>query len=68
MKPFELRLAQEHARVSHYLKNLRTFIDDEARFNRLGQEHRTLVLNQADVMSLYVDILEQRMKLLSIPI
>lgn len=68
MKPFELRLAQEHAKVAHHLKNLRLFIDDASRFNRLGQEQRALILEQVDAMSRYVDILEKRMTLLKIPV
>jgi len=68
MKPFELRLAQEHAQTSRHLKNLRIFIDDASRFNRLPQQQRSLMLDQVDVLSRYVDILEERMSLLNIPI
>lgn len=68
MKPFELRLAQEHSQTSRHLKNLRIFIDDASRFNRLPQQQRALMLEQVDVLSRYVDILEERMTLLNIPI
>lgn len=68
MKPHELRLAQEHARAARHLRNLRTFIDDTIRFNRLDERQRALILDQVDALSRYVDILEQRMSLLNIPI
>lgn len=68
MKPFELRLAQEHTRVSRHFRNLRLFIDDAGRFNRLPEEQRSLMLDQIDVLSQYVEIIEKRMTLLNIPI
>lgn len=68
MKPYELRLAQEHVRAARHLRNLRLFIDDAARFNKLDQLQRSLMLEQSDVLSRYVDILEQRMTLLNIPV
>lgn len=68
MKPHELRLAQEHARAARHLRNLRLFIDDASRFNRIDERQRALILDQVDALSRYVDILEQRMSLLNIPI
>lgn len=68
MKPYELRLAQEHARVARHLRNLRLFIDDTGRFDRLDERRRALILEQADALARYVDILERRMTLLKIPV
>lgn len=68
MKPHELRLAQEHARASRHLRNLRLFIDDPERFNAIDFQQRALILDQVDVLSQYVDILGQRMTLLNIPV
>lgn len=68
MKPFELRLAQEHLKASRHLKNLETFIGDNARFDRIPIEQRNLMLKQADLLRQYVDILEKRLENLGIPI
>ncbi len=68
MKPFELRLAQEHAKMTQHLKNLDRFISDKSRFEMLPDEHRTLILEQAEVMGRYVKILEKRLTLLNIPV
>ena len=51
-----------------HLRNLRLFIDDASRFNRLDERQRALILDQVDALSQYVDILEKRMILLKIPI
>lgn len=68
MKPHELRIAQEHARQARHLRNLRLFIDDPTRFNRIDPRHQALILEQADALSCYVDILEKRLALFNIPV
>lgn len=68
MKPFELRLAQEHAKVSSHLRNLVSFVDDKSRFSRLPEAQRALMIEQANVMASYVAILEKRLTLLNIPV
>lgn len=68
MKPHELRLAQEHAREALHLRNLRAFIADQSRFNRLDKQQQALIIEQVDALSRYVEILEKRMALLNIPV
>ena len=68
MKPFELRLAQEHLKSSRHLKNLEAFINDQSRFDRIPYEQRALMLEQVDLLRNYVRVLEKRLKNLSIPI
>lgn len=68
MKPFELRLAQEHARLAVHCKNLSNFIHDKSRIERLGVEHRALLTEQLAIMEQYLAVLERRMSLLNIPI
>lgn len=68
MKPFELRLAQEHLKVSRHLKNLEAFINDPSRFDHLPNEQRSLMLEQEDTLRRYVKILEKRLKILGIPV
>lgn len=68
MKPFELRLAQEHARLALHCKNLAHFIADGTRSSRLDEEHKELLKEQLAVMGKYLSILERRMALLNIPI
>lgn len=68
MKPFEIRLADHHSRNARHLRNLRAFCKDQARFSRLSQEDRNLILAQIDYMSSLDIILEQRMRRLNIPV
>lgn len=68
MKPFELRLAQEHLKASRHLKNLDAFINDTVRFNRVSEEQSSLMLKQSDLLFQYVDVLEKRLENLGIPI
>ncbi len=68
MKPFELRLAQEHLQSSRRLKNLDAFIGDKSRFERLPVEHQNLMLEQAEHLARYVRVLEKRLKILGIPV
>lgn len=68
MKPFELRLAQVHAREVIHLKNLRSFMADGSRFCRLDEQQQSLMVEQEDILTQYVKILERRMKALNIPI
>lgn len=68
MKPHELRLAQEHARTSAHLRNLRLFINDASRFSLLDPKQQSLMRQQAEVLADYVDILRQRLTLLKIPV
>lgn len=68
MKPFELRLAQEHLKSSRHLKNLEAFINDLSRFDRIPHEQRTLMLEQVDLLRRYVKVLEKRLENLGIPV
>lgn len=68
MKPFELRLAQEHLKSSRHLKNLEAFINDPFRFDRTPYEHRALMLEQVDLLRRYVKVLEKRLQNLGIPV
>lgn len=68
MKPFELRLANEHLKASRHLKNLNTFIADRTRFGLLPAEHRSLMLRQSELMTQYVEVLEKRLSILGIPV
>lgn len=68
MKPHELQLAREHARKALHLRNLRAFIADKSRFNRIDERQQALIREQADALEHYVKILEQRMALLKIPV
>lgn len=68
MKPFELRLAQEHLKSSRHLKNLEAFIGDPSRFDRIPSEQRALMLEQVDLLRQYVKVLEKRLENLGIPV
>lgn len=68
MKPFELRLAQEHLKSSRHLKNLEAFINDSSRFDRIPYEQRALMLEQVDLLRRYVKVLEKRLENLGIPV
>ena len=68
MKPFELRLAHEHLKVSRHCKNLQSFIEDEVKFSRLPREQRSLMIEQARILQEYKEILGKRLKLLNIPV
>lgn len=68
MKPFELRLAQEHLKSSRHLKNLEAFINDPSRFDRIPSEQRTLMLEQVDLLRRYVKVLEKRLENLGLPV
>lgn len=68
MKPFELRLAEHHARNARHLKNLRLFADDQVRFSRLSPKEQAMILIQIEHMAQLDDILVARMKLHNIPV
>ncbi len=68
MRPFELRLAEQHSRNSRHLKNLRAFIDDPSRFNLLDPEDRTLIIEQCRLMGELDTVLEARLTRLNIPV
>lgn len=68
MKPFELRLAEQHARNARHLKNLRIFADDQSRFMRLSPDEQSLILMQIEHMAHLDKILTARMKLHNIPV
>ena len=68
MRPFELRLAEQHSRNSRHLKNLRAFIDDPSRFNLLDPEDRTLIIEQCRLMGEPDTVLEARLTRLNIPV
>lgn len=68
MKPFELRLAEQHSRNARHVKNLRAFCDDKSRFSRLAPEDQSLILEQLELMDVLDEILEKRMRRLNIPV
>lgn len=68
MKPFELRLAEQHSRNARHVKNLRTFCEDPRRFHHLDPVDQTLICEQLRLMSALDEILEQRMRRLNIPV
>lgn len=68
MKPFELRLAEQHSRNARYIRNLTSFCEDEPRFNRLDVEDRDLLMKQLELMTSLDKVLEQRMRRLGIPV
>lgn len=68
MKPFELRLAEHHARNARHLKNLNNFVMDPARFSRLSQEEQELIKVQIEEMQRLDAVLRQRMLLHQIPV
>lgn len=68
MRPFELRLAQEHSSLQTHVKNLTNFLEDRLRSNHLSQEDRALLMEQRIHMQAYLGVLEKRLKKLNIPI
>ena len=68
MKPYELRLAEQHSRNARHLKNLRIFADDQGRFMRLSPEEQSLILLQIEHMAQLDNVLTARMKLHNIPV
>lgn len=68
MKPFELRLAEQHSRNARHVKNLRAFCDDKSRFSRLAPEDQSLIIEQLELMDVLDEILEKRMRRLNIPV
>lgn len=68
MKPFELRLAEHHARNARHLKNLKNFVMDPARFSRLPQEEQQLIKVQIEEMERLDTVLRRRMQLHKIPV
>lgn len=68
MKPFELRLAEQHSRNARHVKNLRAFCDDQSRFSRLDPEDQSLIILQLEHMAALDEILEKRMRRLKIPV
>lgn len=68
MRPFELRLAEQHARNARHVKNLRAFCEDQSRFSKLDPDDQSLILMQLDHMACLDTILEARMRRLNIPV
>lgn len=68
MRPFELRLAEQHSRNFRHLKNLRAFIDDPSRFNLLDPVDQTLIIEQCRLMGELDTVLEARLTRLNIPV
>lgn len=68
MKPFELRLSELHCRNARHVKNLRAFIADKPRFDRLDPEDQSLLLEQLQCMSALDEVLKVRMRRLKIPV
>lgn len=68
MKPFELRLAEHHARNARHLKNLRSFADNQSRFMRLPPDEQALILIQIEHMAMLDEVLVKRMQLHNIPV
>lgn len=68
MKPFELRLAEHHARNARHLKNLQNFVQDPARFSRLPEEEQELIKVQIEEMERLDAVLRRRMQLHQIPV
>ena len=68
MKPFELRLAEQHSRNARHVKNLRAFCDDPSRFGQLDPEDRALIIAQLEHMTALDEILVKRMRRLKIPV
>lgn len=68
MRPFELRLAQEHASLKTHVKNLSNFLEDRLRSNHLSEDDRALLMEQIAHMQAYLAVLEKRLKKLNIPV
>jgi len=68
MKPFELRLAEHHARNARHLKKLRNFVQDPVRFSRISPDEQELIKLQIANMARLDEILMQRMHLHDIPV
>lgn len=68
MRPFELRLAQEHASLKTHVKNLSNFLEDRLRSNYLSEDDRALLMEQIIHMQAYLAVLEKRLKKLNIPV
>lgn len=68
MKPFELRLAEQHSHNARHVRNLRSFCDDADRFGKLDKEDQRLILMQLEHMTALDSILEARMRRLNIPV
>lgn len=68
MKPFELRLAEQHSRNARHVRNLRAFCNNADRFERLDKEDQRLIIMQLEHMTALDSILEARMRRLNIPI
>ena len=68
MRPFELRLAQEHASLNTHVKNLSNFLDDRLRSSHLSEDDRALLMEQRVHMKAYIAVLEKRLRKLNIPV
>ena len=68
MTTHEINLADNHNRNRRYLRNLRAFVADKARFNRLDSEDQTLILEQIEHMAALDSIYECRLRRLNIPV
>lgn len=68
MKTPEITLADNHNRNRRYLANLRKFVANSNRFERLDPEDQTLILEQIQHMSDLNDVYEARLRRLNIPV
>lgn len=68
MKPHELRLAELHNRNARHLKNLKNFVEESSRFNRLHPDDQILILRQIEIQEDLDEVLSERMKRLKIPV
>lgn len=68
MKPFEIRLAEEHHRNAVHLRNLRSFIANYERFSRLSAEEQADLCEQVEVMAALDAILSRRLERRNIPV
>lgn len=68
MKTFEIRLAAHHSRNARHLDNLRRFIANRGRFDRLDSEDQSLLLEQVRLMADLDSLLAKRLRRLNIPV
>lgn len=59
MKPYQKRVIDEKALLDEKLDKLNKFIESDA-FDALKDDDRKLLIKQEDAMSIYSDILEER--------
>lgn len=68
MKPFEIRLADHHARNARHLTNLRNFVADEVRSCRIDADELAAIREQIEIMECLDRVLTFRMKRRGIPV